>query len=121
MPQPQFDLLRRYGGSVERLATAIRADPAVRAEIVAELAALRPLERAGRSESSREYAQALRRAMLSAYPKWDATEPGGAQSNNSGYTSRTLRVGSYTIEEDAVGNLNVVAADGATIPLVRKE
>lgn len=117
MPQPRFDLLHRYG-SVARLCAACRASPGVRYEIVAELAAIASLEQSGRSVEARDYGQALRRAMTMAEPEWDATDPASYPTSK---TAGPVKVGSYTIEEDAAGNLNVVAADGTTIPLVRKE
>lgn len=61
--QPKFDLLRRYGGSVERLRAAVEADSALRTEAALELAAIAPIEKSGRCVVTRDYGQALRRAL----------------------------------------------------------
>lgn len=60
---PRFDLLRRYGGTAERLRAAVEADSALRDEITAELAAIAPIEKSGRCVVTREYGQALRQAL----------------------------------------------------------
>jgi hypothetical protein len=61
-PRPHYDLLIRYGLSEASLHEAVQSDPAVKAEAEAELAATVPFHD-DRCHMTRDYAQALRRAL----------------------------------------------------------
>ena len=60
--RPRFDLLIRHGLSVDRLQAALRADPAIRTEAEAELAATRGVHE-DRCVMTKEYRAALTRAL----------------------------------------------------------
>jgi hypothetical protein len=61
-PRPRYHLLKAYGLSPERLREAIHADPDVRADAEAEVAACAKMHE-DRSHMTRDYATALRKAL----------------------------------------------------------
>ncbi len=61
-PRPRLHLLKAYGLSEARLRAAVQADPAVRADAEAEVAAC-ALIHDDRCHMARDYAQALKRAL----------------------------------------------------------
>lgn len=60
--RPRFDLLIKHGLSADKLRAAVRADPALRAEVEAELAATRGVHE-GRCVMTRQYREALLGAL----------------------------------------------------------
>lgn len=58
----KFDLLRRYGGSIDRLREGLKSDAALKAEVEAELSQLKNIH-PERCVVTKEYVAALQRAL----------------------------------------------------------
>lgn len=102
--RPRYHLLKAYGLSEARLRAAVESDPAVRADAEAEVAAA-ALMHEDRCHMARDYAAALKRALVSF-----GSVPLVVKNS-------TADIGPYRFTADE-GGLSIKTPDGGSIPLV---